>query len=277
MPSSDPTTDPKKLAQSVFSAPDSQLGVTDIGFRYSSDAPEAIRTLLDAARPPRPDARICELGFGTGWFLEAMSEAFPDARLYGLDMSTGMASHVRQQLGDRVAPAVGDIEALPFRDASFDVVVTCWTLYFMRDIDTALQGIKQTLRPGGRLVVAVSAPDHMKEYDELHAIALRNALGREPEPEVSARFNLKSGVDYMRRHFDQVTVREWRGQMVLPDTEPLLRLWDAWRPLTMAGEKGDLVRTEFIRLAEDWVRREGQIRIRHHGAALVSVTENGGE
>jgi ubiquinone/menaquinone biosynthesis C-methylase UbiE len=273
MPASEPARDPKRLAQSVFVKPDNLLDVIDIAWRYSTAAPKAVRTLLDAVGPPRPDARICELGFGTGWFIDAMAEAFPDARLYGLDISPGMVSHVCGRLGDRVALTAGDMEALPFRDASFDVVVTCWTLYFMRDIDAALQGIRRTLRPGGRLVVAVSAPDHMKEYDDVHATALRNALARDPEPEIGARFDLESGSDHMRRHFDQVTAHEWRGWLVLPDAKPLIRLWDSWRPLAMAGKEGDLVRAEFVRLAEEWARREGQIRIRHHDAALVGIAD----
>jgi ubiquinone/menaquinone biosynthesis C-methylase UbiE len=271
MPPPSPGRDPRKLARSFFAKPDDQLDVVEIGFRYSSDAAEMTRTLLDAVGPPQPDARICELGFGTGWLLQEMAEAFPDVYLYGMDMSPGMASHVRQQLGDRVALVVGDIEALPYRDASFDVVVTCWTLHLMRDIDAALRGIKRTLRSGGRLVVAASAPDHMAEYDELHAAALLNALGPQPQPDITARFNLESGGHYMRRHFGEVTVREWRGSLVLPDARPLIRLWDLWRPLTTAGEEGDRVRTEFVRLAEEWARRDGQIRIRHHSGALVGL------
>jgi hypothetical protein len=34
----------------------------------------------------------------------------------------------------------------------------------MRDIDAALEGIAQCLRPGGRFVAATVAADNMREY-----------------------------------------------------------------------------------------------------------------
>ena len=63
----------------------------------------------------------------------------------------------------------------------------------MRDIGGALEEIKRCLQPGGRLVAATDAPGHMAEYDRLAAKALRSALGREPEADVTGRFDLDSG------------------------------------------------------------------------------------
>jgi SAM-dependent methyltransferase len=244
----------------------------EIAQRYVTDAAEVVRTLLDAVRPSVGwGGRICDLGFGSGWLLEEMARAFPERRLFGVDMSPGMASHVQQSMGDHVSVVTGDMERLPFRGDAFDVVITCWTLYFMRDIDEALREIKRCLRPGGRLVAVTNAPDHMAEYEDLAAEALRRALGRAPEADIAARFDLDTGGPYMRRQFRDVEVLEWRGRMVLPEVEPLLFLWDSWRPESLTDADADLVRSELERMAEEWLRRERELRISRHGCAFVAT------
>ena len=117
------------------------------------------------------------------------------------------------------------MEALPFGDASFDVVATCWTLYFMRDLDAALEEMRRVLRPNGRLVAATVAPDHMHELDAMAAEAMRRVLGREPEPDVGGRFDLSNGRAPLERHFGRVELRKWHGEMRLPDADTLVRYW----------------------------------------------------
>jgi SAM-dependent methyltransferase len=258
----------------MFVAPDDQADLVEIGDRYSSEAEEATRILLDAVRPERPDWRICELGFGTGWLLGRIAGAHPGATLFGLDMSPGMTSRARGSFGEELGLVMGDIEHLPFGEACFDAVVTCWTLYFLRDIEAGLTKIKRSLRRGGRLVVAASAPDHMREYYGLSYEAERAVLGRgRSGPDIGARFDLESGASCMRRHFARVDLHEWHGWMVVADAAPILRIWDAWRPPALAGEEGDRVRAEFLRLADARLARDGEIRISHHGGALVGYAE----
>jgi SAM-dependent methyltransferase len=165
------------------------------------------------------------------------------------------------------------MERLPLQEGALDVVMTCWTLYFMRDIDQALAEIKRCLRPGGRLVAVTDAPDNMAEYWQLAGQALRSALGREPDALATRRFDLDTGEPYVRRHFRDVEVRHWRGWLVLPEIAPLLRLWDAWRPDWLSQPEGDRVRAEFERLGHDWLRRDGEIRISKHGGAFVATKE----
>jgi SAM-dependent methyltransferase len=264
--------DPKGMARRRFATPDGCIRMVDIAERYVTDAAETVQTLLDAVRlPPEEGGRICELGFGSGWLLEEMARAFPERRLFGLDMSPGMVSHVQEGLGDRVSVVAGDIECLPFRDDAFHVVITCWTLYFMRDIDAALREIKRCLRRGGRLVAVTNASDHMAQYEELAAKALRSAVGREPDPDIVTRFDLNTGEPYMRRHFGDTQVLEWRGWMVLPEIEPLLFLWDSWRPESLTQAEAGQTRAEFERLGRDWLQRQGEVRISRHGGAFVAT------
>jgi SAM-dependent methyltransferase len=264
-------TDPRTAAREKFAGPSAWSGFNLLA-RCATDPPLAIATLLDAVRPARPDARsrICELGFGEGWLLEEMARAYPDAQLCGLDQAVSRVDLAREALGDAVQLMHGDMEALPFADGAFDVIVTCWTLYFMADIDAALAGMKRCLRPGGRLVAATVAPDHMLEHEEMLSQALRAGLGRDPAPDVSLRFDTNSGAPFMDRAFAAVELRRWRGELTLPDIGTALQLFDAYPPDRLTDEENVLVRDAYRGIAEARLRH-GPIRVRRHDGAFVAT------
>lgn len=261
--------DPKAIAQRRFATADACLSNAHIIGRYATDVEATTETLIEAIRPEPADARICELGFGLGWLLEELAKELPEASLLGLDQSPGMAAHVRELLGPNAAIIQGDMDQLPFADGSFDTVVTCWTLYFMTDIDATLEEIKRTLRPGGKLVAATVAPDHQIELDKLYHAAVEAALGPRPPVDVTQRFNLESGLAYMQRNFDDVRVREWRGELALPDVETLIGYWEGGGARWRLGDDTDRVEHEIVRLGEEWLARDGEMRVTRHGGLFV--------
>ena len=263
------TQDLKAIAQERFRTADSCLSAAEIIGRYATDVEEITHTLLDAVRPERPDASICELGFGLGWLLEEIAKAYPEATLCGLDLSAGMTAHVRELLGPRATIVQGDMERLPFADGALDVVATGWTLYFMRDIDATLAEIKRTLRPGGKLVAATVAADSQHELDTLWHAAVEAALGPRPRTDVTERFNTESGLPYVHRHFRDAEVRDWHGWLMLPDVPTLVRFWEGGWARTLLGEALERVRPEVVRLAEAWLARDGELRVTRHGGAFV--------
>jgi SAM-dependent methyltransferase len=243
----------------------------DVIVRYATDPPIAVATLLDAVRPAAtPGARIAELGFGPGWFLEEMLAAFPDASILGLDMSRPAVTAAKTQFADRIRLLLGDIERLPFRERSFDAITSNWTLYFMRDIDAALAEIRRCIRPGGVFVAATVAPDHMIEFDEMAAAAVRRALGRERDADISARFNTETGMGPMRAAFGDVELREYDGEMVLPDIDTLMLLWPGYGPQLVDEEEDAAARTEFARLASEIFARDGRMRFTRHDGVFVA-------
>jgi SAM-dependent methyltransferase len=260
---------PRAAARQKFAGSSAWPGF-DLLRRRATDPPLAIATLLDAVRPSTAGARICELGFGEGWLLDEVSRAYPEARLFGLDQAVTRIDLARETLGDTVQLMHGDMEALPFATGAFDVIVTCWTLYFMADIDAALAGMKRCLRTGGRLVAATVAPDHMLEHEEMMAGAVYAALGRERAPDVAARFDTQSGESYMRRAFADVELREWKGELVLPDVETAMQLFAAYGPDGVGDDEATSVRDEYRRLAESRLTH-GQIRVRRHDGAFIAT------
>jgi ubiquinone/menaquinone biosynthesis C-methylase UbiE len=264
-------TDPKTVAQQRFARPDWNDRGMDLVTRCATDPPLVVQGLLDAIdERAAADARVAELGFGSGWLLEELASQANNRTIVGLDLSPGFARQARALYGDRVDIFIGDMDRLPFDDQTFDVVATCWTLYFMRDIDATLVEIKRCLKPGGRLVAATNAPDHEAECGELVAEAIRVALGRDdPEHDVGRRFDLETGEAYVTRHFPNVRVEHWNGEMVLTDIEDVQYLWPKWEPAMLPKHEQLAIRDAFIHLSRECFERDGELRIRRRNGAFI--------
>ena len=108
------------------------------------------RRLIDLASL-RPGARALDLATGTGDIAFAL--AAHGARVVGLDITFRMIELAR----DKVAPRtlgflVGDMLALPFPSASFDIVTTGYGLRNVPDLAAAIDEIHRVLTPGGQLL-----------------------------------------------------------------------------------------------------------------------------
>ena len=103
-----------------------------------------------------PPGRILEVGSGTGHLLLELLESGRDA--YGLDSSPEMLQIARQRLSSRGFEArlvPGDARRLPFGDATFDGLVLTFPAPFLDE--RFWREAARVLRPGGRLVIVVSA------------------------------------------------------------------------------------------------------------------------
>ncbi|MBI5496669.1 MAG: class I SAM-dependent methyltransferase [Deltaproteobacteria bacterium] len=96
---------------------------------------------------------VLEAGCGTGLILERVRPYC--RRAVGVDLSLGMLQKARAR-GHRVAQAA--ITALPFPDASFDLVCSFKVLPHVEPIRQALAELGRLVRPGGVLIAEFYNP-----------------------------------------------------------------------------------------------------------------------
>jgi SAM-dependent methyltransferase len=102
------------------------------------------------------DRDVLEIGVGLGADHQRFAEA--GARLTGIDLTERAIAHTENRLalfGLRSDLRVGNAEALPFADASFDRVYSWGVIHHSPDTDAAAREILRVLRPGGRFSVMV--------------------------------------------------------------------------------------------------------------------------
>lgn len=99
-------------------------------------------------------ARVLDIGTSTGTNLRMLRDlGFTDVT--GLDFSAEAIAYCASKgLGE---VRQGDICAMPFPDASFDLVLATDIIEHVDDDETALAEIARVLRPGGRVLVTVPA------------------------------------------------------------------------------------------------------------------------
>src|SRR2546428_4992695 len=119
------------------------------------------RRLVDLASP-WAGARALDLATGTGDIAFAL--AARGANVVGLDITHRMIELARSKVLSRRQPrhrgpkkaaprfVVGDMLALPFPDASFDIVTTGYGLRNVPDLTLAIQEIHRVLKPGGQML-----------------------------------------------------------------------------------------------------------------------------
>ncbi len=106
-----------------------------------------------------PGERVLDLGCGAGTdSLVAAQMVGPEGRVTGIDMTPQMLAKARAAAAELGAGNVefvdGEVERLPFDDASFDVVISNGVIDLIPDKDAVFGEIFRVLAPGGRLQIA---------------------------------------------------------------------------------------------------------------------------
>jgi demethylmenaquinone methyltransferase/2-methoxy-6-polyprenyl-1,4-benzoquinol methylase len=104
------------------------------------------------------DARVLDLATGTGDLAMMIARLHPDASVVGSDPSTrmlevGIEKVARGGLGDRVELQVGDAQALPYENDSFDGCCIAFGIRNVPNRRAALAEMARVTKPGGRVAV----------------------------------------------------------------------------------------------------------------------------
>ncbi len=133
--------------------------------RWSLFAPLATFTVVPAAHLVRFAAvrggeRVLDVATGTG--VVAVTAAREGATVSGLDLSPELIERARVNAsiaGVGVELVDGDVEALPYADASFDVVLSQFGHMFAPRPEVAVAEMLRVLKPGGRIAFSTWPPD----------------------------------------------------------------------------------------------------------------------
>ena len=161
------------------------------------------------------------LDVATGTGVVAITAARRGARVCGLDLTPELLEQAKRNaalagVGD-VDFRLGDAEALPWPEASFDVVLSQFGHMFAPRPETALTEMLRVLKPGGCLAFATWPPEHLVGRGfQLSARYLPPPPGAPPSPA------LWGNVDIVRERLGAAVkdLRFERGVMKVPALSP---------------------------------------------------------
>ena len=120
------------------------------------DVARAVGEAIGRTIPFEPGWRGLDYGAGTGLLTLNLQPRV--ASMVVLDSSTGTLEKLRQKLAAAAISSVQtrhwDLEAKPFPEPGFDLVVSSMTLHHLRNVPLVLSRLAEILKPGGWLAVA---------------------------------------------------------------------------------------------------------------------------
>jgi SAM-dependent methyltransferase len=166
------------------------------------------------------DARVLELGCGTGQVWKTVRSRVPSAWIIALtDYSIGMLKEARSTI--RVVAnsfaTQSDAQAIPFGSNYFDVIFANHMLYHVPDLPRALAEIRRVLKHGGQLIAATNGNGHMRELN-----SLAGAFGVQRSLTPDLPFTMESGGAQLHPFFSSVTRHDFIDSLAVTETEPLV-------------------------------------------------------
>jgi malonyl-CoA O-methyltransferase len=132
-------------------------GAYDAMAQFQHRVCERLSTVLPDMQPQL----VLDGGCGTGYGAELLRRQWPQALVVGCDLAPQMA-HKTMQRG--FTAICGDLERLPFADASFDLAWSSLALQWCQPA-LAFAELQRVLAPGGRLLFSTLGPGTLHELE----------------------------------------------------------------------------------------------------------------
>jgi len=186
--------------------------------------------------PLKSGSRVLDIGCGPGWFWASVTKDMPEGlHLMLADQSSGMVEEALTRCSTlpfaSVAGQQADAIALPFGDATFDLVIAMHMLYHVADQPKAIAEMLRVLKPGGTLAVTTNGIGNMKEI-----YALTTVFGSSPVDPGGAGFSYARAEELMHGTFGNVAFSQHPAHMRITEPEDVFLALTSYPPGDGADE-----------------------------------------
>ena len=166
----------------------------------------------------KENQRILEVGCGDGSMWQTADRMLPSGTTLLLtDFSAGMLETARKNVkGEKVSFLQADIQALPFPDDAFDIVIGNMMLYHVPDLHKGLMEVRRVLKKGGLFYAATYGENGITSY----LLELLEDYG--VSRDMNKTFTLQNGRETLLKHFDHVELHMREDALAITEVEDLL-------------------------------------------------------
>jgi ubiquinone/menaquinone biosynthesis C-methylase UbiE len=190
--------------------------------RFSTNPYGWFNWVFDTLKKLPPNARILEVGSGSGILWKSIADRIPAGWDITLsDLSSGMLDAAWRNLvvlGRAFQFKEIDAQSIPFADETFDAVIANHMLYHVPDRAKALAEIRRLLKTGGHFFATTVGENHMHEIlDWFRYVHLGHVWESFVVP-----FTLENGAEQLQPFFHSVTMSRYEDNLEVTELEPLL-------------------------------------------------------
>lgn len=217
---------------------------------------------------------VLDLGCGTGFPLIELAERLGDrAHVHGIDPWSGGLKRAAEKIASRGTRNVtlheGSASAMPFADATFNLIVSNLGVNNFDDRAAAIRECRRVAKPGGTLALTTNLQGHMREFYDVFADVVRDhaEASKRLRNHIEHRATIANVRELLESgRFTVTRVIERKSVMRFADGTALLNHYfiklgflDAWKKV-VAGDQRDV----FARLRDaldDHASRNGELRL----------------
>jgi SAM-dependent methyltransferase len=191
--------------------------------RFSTNPCPLPRWLFDQFELP-PDARILEIGCGTGKLWTDNLGRIPAGWSITLtDASPSMLRETEENLGAtrRFWFRVADAREVPFEDGAFDAAISNHVLHHIPERQRAISEMARVLGEYGTLYAATGGRRHLHEMDRMMRF-LDPAHPDDGLAQLIEAFSLENGAEQLSSRFHDVSLRRYEDGLVVTEARPLV-------------------------------------------------------
>ena len=171
----------------------------------------------------QPGARILDVGCGAGkqcfLFFDALQG---QAEITGGDVSAELLAKARQEngkYGERITYMELDFnQRFPFENNRFDLLTSCFAIYYAADIPFTIREMQRVLRRGGRLFTTGPMPENKRLFYDIIQEATQKPI---PPMPGSSRYNSQI-LASIEAAFPRVDVHIFENPLTFETLEPFL-------------------------------------------------------
>jgi SAM-dependent methyltransferase len=219
----------------------------------------------------KPGQAVLDVGCGVGAFLRLVAER--GAHPYGIDAAQALLEIARSRLPDADL-RVGEMQALPYEDGTFDLVTGFTSFFFASDIVAAVREAGRVAKDGAAVVINVWGPHEANDLEAVKRV-MRPYFPPRPadapaEPDYSEPGVLEEIAT--RAGLEPESTFDTTFSYVFPDAEVLRRamLAPAGLALLVGPEREDEVKDGIERGLERYRAGDGSYRLQNTFHSLIA-------